>query len=155
MFKPLSQRQQLFAEQYSEHGDARLAASECGYTWRGAGWRLLRHAGVQEELQRRLDAREEVLSAPDILHELSRIGRDAEQPPTARVRALELLGRRIGLWEAWQHRQGVPPQVLAAEELSVYGDFLDTITIPTAGGGDGQTSPPAVESAPEPSTGCE
>ncbi len=113
------------------HRDARLAAAEAGYVRPGIAWQLVRHPGIQEELQRHLDGDSEILSAPEIMRELSILARDSEQASASRVRALELLGRRLGLWEAWQYRRGVPPQVMTGEELDLYGEYLDTLTIAT------------------------
>ena len=132
----LNQRQRLFALLYALTGDASLSASAAGYRSRRTTWRLQRHPGVQEEVQRCLDRDHQILSATEILRELSRVACDTEHTVSVRVRSLELLGRRLGLWEAWQHRKGIPPQVLDADELSIYGAFLETLTTPTPASDD-------------------
>lgn len=119
--QPLTEMQQKFAEKYVLYGNACRAAREAGYQSTGIGWKLLRHPGIQDAVQRILDQDGSILNATEILRELSTIALDSEQPITNRIRALELLGKRIGLWEAWQHRKGIPPQVMTDKELLVYG----------------------------------
>lgn len=74
------------------------------------GWRLLQKKVVQAYVQRRIAERAErvQLSQDDVIQELRRIAYDPSNSESARVRALEVIGKHMGMFAP---QPPPPPQV--------------------------------------------
>ncbi len=98
--KGLRERQRRFADFYLECGNASEAARRAGYK-PDYGWRLLRDEGVKQFLAGRLEAMDDkrVADAGEVLKYLTSVlrGEAGEElkSPTVRMRAAELLGKRL------------------------------------------------------------
>lgn len=102
----LSQRQMDFVREYLKDFDPQAAAKRAGYTHRGAqatGQRLLRQQTIREALLAEGAGKEgtqEDAGLAPVLRELTAIATDREgTAPRERLKALELLGRSLGLFK--------------------------------------------------------
>lgn len=102
----LSPRQMDFAREYLKDFDPQAAATRAGYTHRGAratGQRLLRQQAIRDALlaeREGYDRTEENTGLAPVLRELTAIATDREgTAPRERLKALELLGRSLGLFK--------------------------------------------------------
>jgi len=102
--KPLNPKQQAFVREYLVDLNASAAYRRAGYTSGNAdvnGPRLLGHAGIQAALESAMQARAEKVevTAEQVLARLwleaNRQGKGASH--AARIRALELVGRNVGM----------------------------------------------------------
>lgn len=100
---PLTPKQAAFAREYLVDLNATQAAIRAGYSEKTAysqGQRLLKNAEVQAaiaEAQAQRAKRTE-LTQDYVLNSLRSIADDADQPTAPRVRALELLGKHLGMF---------------------------------------------------------
>lgn len=107
----LTDKQKRFVDEYLVDLNATAAASRAGYsekTARSQGQRLLTNVDIQTALQKAMQARSQRLCITQdfVLERLREIaGREASDAPdsplkyAAKLRALELLGRHLGLFE--------------------------------------------------------
>ncbi len=113
----LNERQRRFVDEYMLDPNATQSAINAGYsprTARSQGQRLLTNADIRAEIKGRTDARrwKKIANADEILEQLSSIARGQateevflagerlQKPPAIRdrIRAMELLGKRLGLF---------------------------------------------------------
>lgn len=102
--KKLGARQKRFCEEYLVDLNATQAAIRAGYkekTARSQGQRLLKNVDIQKcisELQRRQSERTGI-TADTVLKELEKIAlSDVEVSGKEKIKALELLGRHLGMF---------------------------------------------------------
>ncbi len=110
----LSTRQRLFVEEYLLDCNATQAAIRAGYssrTAKKAGPRLLTNPRIRAAIRMRMQERSERtrVSADYVIERLVREaeGEGEDSSPMARVKALELLGRHLGMF--WERREVVEP----------------------------------------------
>lgn len=101
----LTERQQRFADLYLKLGNASEAAEQAGYK-RSYAQGAKRQPAVQEYMRDRLEEmrRKNVASADEVLEFLTRVmrgevaGERPEKNSSPRMKAAELLGRRLGVF---------------------------------------------------------
>lgn len=108
----LNHRQALFVSHYLDHGNGTKAATDAGYSHADVhASRLLRNAKVRRAIQHQRNALTvKAQKKGDLV--IERLWREAEDPENSeavRVRALELLGKVHGIYEAEK------------KEISVFG----------------------------------
>lgn len=106
----LNQKQERFVAEYLIDMNATQSAIRAGYSKKTAdvqGARLLTNAKVQEALQEAIKKRSErtEITQDQVLHELAKIGlkdaadyTDAELKYGNKIKALELLGKHLGMF---------------------------------------------------------
>ena len=100
----MTERQKRFAEFYLETGNARQSAIRAGYS-AGYAEHVKRQRGVKEYLEMRIDGmdRKRIASADEVLQFLTAVMRGDEKDEkgaTLRMKAAELISRRLGYEEA-------------------------------------------------------
>lgn len=133
-YAALSPRRRAFVDAYLETGNASEAARRAGYRRRpGAqGPRLVANGAIQAALEERARPTEDrrIAGAQEVLEQLTTIARDTSLEARDRIRALELLGKRYGLWverlevESKGQACGVlilPPKVSADDWEEMWG----------------------------------
>ena len=112
----LTPRQRTFVNEYIIDLNATQAVLRAGYKMtpaaaRTQGARLLANANVQKAVQEARQAREKatMYNADWIMAQIAKIAEDEEQAARDRLKALELMGKRYGIWEKQesQDNQGV------------------------------------------------
>ena len=103
----LTERQKRFADYYLETGNARRSAELAGYN-AGYAPRAKKQPAVEAYLRERLDKLdgERVASLEEVLEYLTRVlrgeeeegGKRTEKGAAARMKAAEMLGKRLGLF---------------------------------------------------------
>ena len=117
----LTERQKRFAEYYLETGNASRAAEMAGYS-AGYAPTAKRQPAVLEYLKRRvseLDA-ERVASVDEVLEFFTKVmrgeiedeGKGADKGAAARMKAAELLGKRLGLFSDGGAQQMEPVTIV-------------------------------------------
>lgn len=108
MGKPaLTAKQQAFVSEYLVDLNATQAAIRAGYKEKNAyqiGAENLRKPQIQKALQEAREAREKATMYDTnwIMAQIARIAEDEEQAARDRLKALELMGKRYGIWEKRQ-----------------------------------------------------
>ena len=100
----MTERQKRFAEFYLETGNARQSAIRAGYS-AGYAEHVKRQRGVKEYLEMRIDGmdRKRIASADEVLQILTAVMRGDEKDEkgaTLRMKAAEMISRRLGYEEA-------------------------------------------------------
>ena len=95
---PLTAKQEAFICEYLVDKNATQAAIRAGYsekTARSVGQENLTKPDIKQAIAEKLGSmnRERILSAEEILAELTKLGTADDVSPGARIRALELLGK--------------------------------------------------------------
>lgn len=103
----LTPKQAAFVREYMIDLNATQAAIRAGYKEKTAyqtGAENLRKPQIQQAIQELHKAAEEkcAVTVEWILSEISKIAQDEEVKTADRLRALELLGKHLGLWEKRQ-----------------------------------------------------
>lgn len=103
----LTPKQSAFVREYMIDLNATQAAIRAGYSEKTAnriGAENLSKPVIQEAIQQRHKAAEEkcAVTVEWILSEIAKIAQDEEVKTADRLRALELLGKHLGLWEKRQ-----------------------------------------------------
>ena len=99
----LTPKQHRFVEEYQRDLNATQAAVRAGYSQKtaySAGQRLLKHVEVSSELeaaQKRRSERSEI-SVDKVINELGSVAFDEHELTRDRLRALELLGKALGMF---------------------------------------------------------
>ena len=105
MGKPaLTPKQQAFVNEYLVDLNATQAAIRAGYKEKNAyqiGAENLRKPQIQKALQEAREAREKATqyNADWIMAQIAKIAEDEEQVARDRLKALELMGKRYGIWD--------------------------------------------------------
>lgn len=116
MAEKLTPKQRTFVNEYIIDLNATQAVLRAGYIMtpaaaRTQGARLLANANIQKAVQEARQAREKatMYNADWIMAQIAKIAEDEEQAARDRLKALELMGKRYGIWEkqADQDSQGV------------------------------------------------
>ena len=104
---PLTKRQDLFAREYVIDLNATQAALRAGYsptTAKANCAQLLAHPGISARIDELMSDRVDraAISADEVLARLASIADEAQEEGSwqAALRALELLGRHLGLWKS-------------------------------------------------------
>ena len=103
----LTPKQSAFVREYMIDLNATQAAIRAGYSEKTAnriGAENLSKPVIQEAIQQRHKAAEEkcAVTVEWILSEIAKIAQDEEVRTADRLKALELLGKHLGLWEKRQ-----------------------------------------------------
>ena len=105
----LTPKQARFVHEYLVDLNATQAVIRAGYNMtpaaaRTQGARLLANANIQEAIQEARDAREKATQydANWIMAQIAKIAEDETQAARDRLKALELMGKRYGIWEKRQ-----------------------------------------------------
>ena len=120
----LTPRQLAFVEEYVIDRNATQAAIRAGYAKRTAysqGQRLLKHVEVRAEIRARLAEREKrtQINADWVIMQIASIAEDACEKTADRLKALELLGKHLGMFERQvSESDGVRVEIGEAEEWS-------------------------------------
>lgn len=103
----LTERQKRFADYYLELGNARQAAKRAGYS-EDYGAQVMRNTAVRRYLESRLAQMDDVrvASAQEVLEYLTDVmrgdldedGKKGDRAATPRMKAAELLGKRLGIF---------------------------------------------------------
>ena len=111
----LTEVQKRFAERYIATGNASASAREAGFS-RNYGSKLLKKPGVRAYLESRRLEKDRVASADEVLAYLTDVlrgGGAAESRGGApRMKAAELLGRRLGIFAEPSEAEGPPPVII-------------------------------------------
>lgn len=100
----LTPKQAAFVREYMIDLNATQAAIRAGYKAKNAyqtGAENLRKPQIQQAIQEKRKAAEEkcAVTVEWILSEIAKIAKDQEVKAADRLKALELLGKHLGLWE--------------------------------------------------------
>lgn len=105
----LTAKQTKFVHEYLVDLNATQAVIRAGYKMTDAaaavqGSKLLRNAKVQEAIQEAREAHEKatMYDANWIMAQIAKIAEDEDQAARDRLKALELMGKRYGIWEKRQ-----------------------------------------------------
>ena len=103
-YEGLSGRQRQFALEYCRDFNGTQAAIRAGYSRRGAhvqGIRLLRNATISAAISKAMEERAErlELTTDDVLRKLMDEAENRDNSGRVRIRALELLGRHLGMFK--------------------------------------------------------
>lgn len=128
-YDDLTPKQRAWVDAYLKTGNATEAARQAGYvgndnTLGAVGGENLRKPTIQAALKERGETanRAKIADANEVLELLTGVARDEGAHPVARVRSLELLGKRYALWiekHQVEHSGGiavVPPRAQSLEE---------------------------------------
>lgn len=109
MADKLTPRQRAFINEYLIDLNATQAVLRAGYKMtpaaaRTQGARLLANANIQTALQETREAREKATqyNADWIMAQIAKIAEDEDQAARDRLKALELMGKRYGIWDKKQ-----------------------------------------------------
>lgn len=103
----LTPKQARFVHEYLVDLNATQAAIRAGYKEKNAaqtGAENLRKPQIQQALQEAREAREKasMITAEWVLKEISKIAENEEEAARDRLKALELIGKHLGMWEKRQ-----------------------------------------------------
>jgi phage terminase small subunit len=129
----LTKKQKAFCKNYDECKNATIAALQAGYSGRTAGWRCINNEGVQRELKRIEDEREQdETGSRFVVKQLKGLvrrctegrpvtGKDGQVTGTEydnsnALKALELLGKHLGMFNGKGQRQGAKPGAIVLPE---------------------------------------
>ena len=128
-YDDLTPKQRAFVNAYLKTGNATESARQAGYvgndvTMGAVGAENLKKPPIQAALRERGETanRAKIADANEVLELLTGVARDEDTHPVARVRAMELLGKRYALWiekHQVEHSGGiaqVPPRAQSLEE---------------------------------------
>ena len=122
----LNERQKRFADYYLETGNARKAAEMAGYN-SDYGSAVKRQPAVQAYLRERLSVLDSarVASLSEVLEYLTQVLRGEEDEDgkgaTARMKAAEMLGKRMGMFAEAGAGQ-LPPAVIVDDIANASGE---------------------------------
>ena len=109
MADKLTPRQRAFVNEYLTDLNATQAVLRAGYKMTNAaartqGARLLANANIQKAVQEAREAREKATqyNVDWIMAQIAKIAEDETQAARDRLKALELMGKRYGIWEKRQ-----------------------------------------------------
>lgn len=132
----INPKQQAFADNFIEIGNAEEAALKAGYSKtyaRGQSYKLLANVGIKTYIENRMEElkSERVANQQEILESLTKVLRGEEKgtalvgvgmgeqevrniKPTLaeKIKAAELLGRRFGMWTDKVKHEGAVPIVI-------------------------------------------
>ena len=119
--KRLTERQKRFVKAYLQSGDARQAALQAGYSAR-YGVTVLQNPAVQSYLETHSSQMEDsrIASANEVLEYLTDVlrgegeedGKRRDRTSTPRMKAAELLGKRLGLFSESAESQLPTPVII-------------------------------------------
>jgi phage terminase small subunit len=100
----LTAKQARFVHEYLVDLNATQAAIRAGYKPKNAaqtGAENLKKPQIQEALQEARESREKssMITAEWVLKEISKIAENQEEAARDRLKALELIGKHLGMWE--------------------------------------------------------
>lgn len=134
--RKINPKQQAFADNFIETGNAEEAALKAGYSEsyaRGQSYKLLANVGIKTYIENRMEElkSERVANQQEILESLTKVLRGEEKgtalvgvgmgeqevqdiKPTLaeKIKAAELLGRRFGMWTDKVKHEGAVPIVI-------------------------------------------
>jgi phage terminase small subunit len=122
-----NKREEIFIVEYLAHGNASLAAKNAGYSEKYAGdigHKLINREKIREEIGRLKEKSIAMagLSAQYVLESLKEIAETYKlKSPQSALRALELLGKHLGLWNADSNDRNRRPHELTDKELIALG----------------------------------
>ena len=123
----LTPKQAAFVREYMIDLNATQAAIRAGYSEKTAnriGAENLSKPVIQEAIQQRHKAAEEkcAVTVEWILSEIAKIAQDEEVKTADRLKALELLGKHLGLWEKRQEDREHVVHVLFNGGMEAWAD---------------------------------
>ena len=123
----LTPKQAAFVREYMIDLNATQAAIRAGYSEKTAnriGAENLSKPVIQEAIQQRHKAAEEkcAVTVEWILSEIAKIAQDEEVKTADRLKALELLGKHLGLWEKHQEDGEHVVHVIFEDGLESWAD---------------------------------
>lgn len=125
----LTPKQAAFIHEYLKDLNATQAVLRAGYNMtnsaaRTQGARLLANANVQKGIEEMKRAREakSMITVEWVLQEIAKIATDEEARHQDKLKALELLGKHLGMWEKREdpNEQGV--KVVFETEMEVWSE---------------------------------
>jgi phage terminase small subunit len=120
----LTDKQERFCQEYVVDLNSAAAARRAGYSEKTAnrlGSRLLSNVDIQRRISELQDGRVKrcEITADEVVKKLRAISEMWPQNPSAACRALELLGKHIGLWDSRQQQAAVIPiQVILSQPVA-------------------------------------
>ena len=120
----MNRKQELFIREYLVDLCGAAAVRRAGYSPRGAGkqaWRLLHDPEIKKAVDTAMEERLERIQVrqEDVLRELKAVamaeasdGNGAQVKLGSKLRALELLGKHLGLFEGKPRQEGQAVQIL-------------------------------------------
>lgn len=138
----LTKKQERFVEEYLVDLNATQAAVRAGYSAKTAeqmGYQLLQKTSVQKKLEESIERRSKrtEITQDRVLDEIGKVAfrdaadyADSELKYTSKLKALELLGKHLGLFDAKNAKQEQPENNLLEAISESTEEDLDTDDIP-------------------------
>jgi len=123
----LTPKQARFVHEYLADLNATQAAIRAGYKEKNAyqvGSENLRKPQIQQALQEAREAREKasMITAEWVLKEISKIAENEEEAARDRLKALELIGKHLGMWEKRQDEDAQSVKVTFEAEMEAWSE---------------------------------
>lgn len=123
----LTAKQAKFVHEYLVDLNATQAAIRAGYKEKAAaqtGAENLRKPQIQKALQEAREAREKatMYDANWIMAQIAKIAEDEGQAARDRLKALELMGKRYGIWEKQQDAESQGVRVTFETEMEAWSE---------------------------------
>lgn len=123
----LTPKQAAFVHEYMIDLNATQAAIRAGYKEKTAyqtGAENLRKPQIQQAIQEARDAREKrsMITVEWVLAQIASIAQDEETQQRDRLKALELLGKHLGMWERREDTESQGVKVCIDTETEVWAE---------------------------------
>lgn len=123
----LTPKQARFVHEYLVDLNATQAAIRAGYKKKNAyqiGSENLRKPQIQAALQEARESREKssMITAEWVLKEISKIAENQEEAARDRLKALELIGKHLGMWERREDTETQSVKVTFETEMEAWSE---------------------------------
>lgn len=123
----LTPKQAAFVHEYLVDLNATQAAIRAGYKAKTAyqtGAENLRKPQIQQAIQEARDAREKrsMITVEWVLAQIASIAQDEKAQQRDRLKALELLGKHLGMWERREDTESQGVKVMVDAETEVWAE---------------------------------
>lgn len=123
----LTPKQARFVHEYMVDLNATQAAIRAGYKPKNAaqtGAENLRKPQIQAALQEARESREKssMITAEWVLKEISKIAENQEEAARDRLKALELIGKHLGMWERREDTETQGVKVTFETEMEAWSE---------------------------------
>lgn len=123
----LTPKQARFVHEYLVDLNATQAAIRAGYKKKNAyqiGSENLRKPQIQAALQEARESREKssMITAEWVLKEISKIAENQEEAARDRLKALELIGKHLGMWERREDTETQGVKVTFEAEMEAWSE---------------------------------
>ena len=127
MADELTPKQRAFVNEYVKDLNATQAAIRAGYSEKTARFvaaENLSKPNIQKAIQEARDAREKrsMITVEWVLAQIASIAQDEETQQRDRLKALELLGKHLGMWERREDTETHGVKVMVDAETEVWAE---------------------------------